>query len=216
LWNTGISDLQKFLAASHTKPILQDIILTGLRRWHQDLPPEAPADHAENDTTSSSIYKAQVLIGWKNMMEGLLSVRIRHEQHRFYTDEGLQCSSKKWARDLLKVLQKLAWQQWDHRNKAKHQTTRPGQAKCVRRLDHQIRLEYLRGTTDLPIGDHIHFQHNILSLLRRPLDYKQAWFSNVLSARRRQARRRTQDATLEIATKETSAILQWMKTGREI
>ena len=141
---------------------------------------------------------------------------MRAAQHRYYSNEGLLKSSKRWARDLLKSLHNLAWKQWDHRNNIKPQTLKPGQNECIQRLNRLIRMEYLQGFSELPVGDQLHFHHNILSLLRRPLDYKQAWFCNVTSARRRQARRRANNNEVETLTKEASDILQWIKTGREV
>ena len=202
----------EFLDKSRTKPVLRDQIVLGLTRWRHSLPDYDPQDQL----THQSEYQDQALIGWKNLMEGFMSKQWRHTQDRYYRSEGLQRSSKRCARDLLRHLHQLAWAQWDHRNTAKHRTICSGQKEARQRLDKAIINEMIRGFDDLPVGDRYHFRHNLLTLLQRHQDFKQAWFSNVSAARQRQARRTAHDDDLLVHTRETTSLLRYFKTRRDM
>jgi hypothetical protein len=53
-----------------------------------------------------------------------------------------------------------------------------------------------------------------MQLLTKPYTYKRHWFSNVLATKQRQARKRSRNNSLDVATPEQLALLKWMATGR--
>jgi hypothetical protein len=114
---------------------------------------------------------------------------------------------------LLVKLHHLAWNQWDHRNQIKHRVLRPRHYAENRALNHNICVLYRSGDRILPPASRHHFRHALTRLLTKPYGYKRHWFSNVLAAKQRHARKRSRDFTLETATPEQLALLKWMATG---
>ena len=115
---------------------------------------------------------------------------------------------------LLTRLHKLAWSQWEHRNKTLHDPNMKWQTDMKQALDDTITEEYSRGIADLPPCDRSHFALPLLPLLARSLDYKKAWLVNVTTARHRQARRRSEAADALADTRHRSDMWQFCKTGK--
>ena len=210
VWNESISTLTEYLRKSDTHPGLQEALLTSLHRWRHGAFTFANfAESAVNDVISS-----QSSIGWKNLLEGLLSKSWRQLQQRHYLREGSRKSSKRWARGLFVQLHHLAWKQWKHRNDVKHESDRSRYLRMERRLDLEIQRFYAQGRSDLPPRERYHFRLALPTLLNKPLSFKQNWFRNVTVAQQRAARRRANAALAEATSQEQSALLQWMRTAR--
>ena len=73
---------------------------------------------------------------------------------------------------------------------------------------------YAQRRSDLPPRERYHFRLAMPALLDKPLSTKQNWFRNVTAAAQRAARRRENDVLMEINSREQSALLHWMRSGR--
>ena len=210
VWNESITKLTAYLQKTYTHPGLQESLLTSLHRWrHNSFTFANFAEEKVNRAVTS-----QSSIGWKNLLEGLLSASWRQLQQRYYHREGCRKSSKRWAKGLFVQLHHLAWNQWDHRNKIKHDFDRARYLRMERRLDLQIQRFYAQSRSELPPRERYHFRLAIPALLNKPLSYKQNWFRNVTAAKQRAAQRRANAALVQAQSLEQSALLRWMKTSR--
>jgi hypothetical protein len=147
------------------------------------------------------------------MLEGFLSSQWQQAQQKHYTSRRSRRSSRRWAKGLFLKLHHLAWHQWDHRNSIKHRVARPRDYAELRRLNYQICLLYQNEGRDLPPALRYHFSDALINLLIKPTHYKKHWLSNVISIKRRHARR-SGNVNHDIATPEQLALLRWMETGR--
>jgi hypothetical protein len=81
-------------------------------------------------------------------------------------------------------------------------------------LDSQITDEFFKGVSDLPLCDHHHFSHSLLSILSKSKHYKQAWYLNVTTARQRQDRLVAAAGHDRAESVSNSRLLHWFQTGR--
>ena len=116
-------------------------------------------------------------------------------------------------KSLLKLLLKFSKDMWKHRCDVKHWSLTPRHAAEAQRLDLEIADEFLLGPADLPVGARKRFETSLIDVLGKPLLYKQRWLLNAHAARQRQARKRTGDSALLIASQQCSKLLQWIETS---
>jgi len=76
VWSESMAKLTNYMVESRTHPDLQRALLENLSRWHRGLLPCDDFEEAEVKQASQS----QSLIGWKNLLEGLLSKQWRQVQ----------------------------------------------------------------------------------------------------------------------------------------
>ena len=74
--------------------------------------------------------------------------------------------------------------------------------------------ELLASARALPFADRHHFDHNILDLLGKSLQFKKNWLLNVQAARKRYDRVHSANAGLQAESRARSKLLKWMATGR--
>ena len=84
----------------------------------------------------------------------------------------------------------------------------------LRQLNDSITDELLAGAMALPLADRLHFDHNLMNLLRISTQYKKNWLLNVRAARQRHAQRQAQDAVVQADSMALSKLLKWIATGR--
>jgi hypothetical protein len=84
----------------------------------------------------------------------------------------------------------------------------------IQQLDDSITDELLAGARALPFADRHHFDHNLLDLLGKSLQFKKNWLLNVQAARKRYDRVHSTNAGLQAESRARSKLLKWMATGR--
>jgi len=146
VWNENLDKVAQCLTDSDTLLALQEAILTNLACWRQSQLPRVSFD----DSSVTAAAQSQSSIGWKNMIEGLLSSEWRQLQQRHYNSRRSRKSSKRWAWGLFLKLHHLAWNQWKHRNDIKHRHVRPRHHTANLALNSNICLFYRNGGQDLP------------------------------------------------------------------
>ena len=210
VWNESMAKLTEYLVESKTHPDIQHALVNNLHRWRRGL---TPCDDFQDAQITEST-KAQSLIGWKNLLEGLLCKQWRQLQQRHYNSSRTRKSSKKWIKGLFTRLHNLAWNQWKHRNDIKHRVRRSRQERMNHKMNQEICRLYQQGSQDLHPSERQHFRWSIVTLLQKPNGTKRHWLKNVVAARRRQARRLARNPELEVTTPEQALLLKWMQTNR--
>ena len=149
------------------------------------------------------------------MLEGLPAKAWTTAQARHYKQMGVtKWTGKQWMKGLLKRLHKLAWGQWDHRNKVMYDPDEKKQQEATAILNSEILMEYSRGPLDLPQRDCSHFTTDLATILHKPLLTRQAWLVQVTEARHRQARRRGEMIDSTTDSENRNKILAWCKDKR--
>ncbi len=222
VWNDNIAKLQKFLSDHDTAPSLTAALLLRLSQWRNDL----PFTNGNLNPSTAAVLHAQDNIGWKNLLEGLAARHWLLAQQRYYLRIGSKCTGKRWILALLKLLNNMAWDQWEHRNAILHRVDQPRHHQAIRLLDDEITNEFILGRDGLQRRDHHHFRHALAPLLNKPLAYKKSWLYNVHHARASAARfRATRTARffnlappdenlLPPIHPQREIIITWMRTGR--
>jgi len=209
VFHEALSKVDKYLQRTDTRPDLHDAILHCLKQWK----------HCQRITIShfspdiQQAMRQQHQIGWQDLIEGLVTKTWRQLQHQHYRSLGRRCSSQKWIQGLLRQLHHVGWNLWNHRCHVKHRVLKPRHAQEEERLDAAITSTYSKGNTRMLQGDRHHFNQNLLQLLRKPVQYKQAWLANVMVAQQRFERIAAQDAELDLLNREKSSLYQYMKTN---
>ena len=206
-WNAHLLELVSLLTDLHTPFELHSALIDRLNAWRQQQPLE---DNTGWSPSLRTLIHSQDLIGWKCFLEGLPSSHFATYMDTYYSTNGYSYSGSSWTYKTLRKTHLMAWSLWDHRNRVPHDEKRPRQKQALSLLHDAISNEYLTGLTGLPQSQHYFFRHSLLQLLRRPTHFKQSWLQNLHAARDREARRNL------IITEErtSSALYQWMKTGR--
>jgi len=74
-WETALESLEEWLKATNTAPDLRNNILQGLRQW------QAGTEHNNGESRwKSGAAVEQELLGWNNMLEGVISSEWQEEQ----------------------------------------------------------------------------------------------------------------------------------------
>ena len=209
-WEDNMANLREHLVSVDTEEELQRALLHRLSQFRR----QQPLTNQPWSPPVLDLIQDQDTIGWKNFLEGLPSRKWQLLQQRHYNRIGSKRSARRWLIALLKRLNAIAWDQWEHRNGLLHHKDHPRQVAAIRLLHREIAEEWSSGPADLPRSDRSHFRLTFSELFSKPLSYKKSWLLNVHSARQRQARRVANDLELKTLSLDRSRLFQWMLTYR--
>jgi len=108
-WESTLESLKEWLKATNTAPDLRHNIIQGLQQW------QAGSVHKARDNQwKSGAAVEQALLGWNNMLKGVISQKWQEEQMRYWKTCKSHKSSKQWMVESLKQLIMTAWDMWQH------------------------------------------------------------------------------------------------------
>ena len=210
IWNKSIDRLQTYLTTHHTDPELATCLITCLQQWRR----KEKIHLTSYPEELKQLIRDQRELNWQNLLEGLPVKRWRLLQHNYYKRSNIRKSSTRWLRGMLQHVHHLAWNQWDHRNKIKHNIVRPETKRALNLLHSEITREYLQGHDTLLPSDRHHLRHNLANILSKTIEFKKAWLVNITTARQRMIRIQQHDEERNTKSRETSTLIRWFKTGR--
>jgi hypothetical protein len=203
-----MTKLQNLFDNTFTHPDIASAIMSRLTHFRHRTQPHLPP------STSFEIIQAtlsQDRIGWKNFIEGLLSVKWRQAQSRYYRRQSISSiSSRQWLSKLLSRLYKMGHALWEHRNKVLHNPNSQYNCRMLQQLHQEIIHEYHRGAENLPPRDRGRFLLPLGDILTKPIAHKQAWLLNVPAARDAEARRQMEQADLRSQSLQRNQVYQWI------
>ena len=209
VWQTNHDALSTWLEREHTCPDIQRALLNCLAAWRQG----RRINQFEHPKHVRPAIRAQTKIRWLALMEGQPAKQWQLLQRQYHLEHGYKRSSKKWIKGALYRLNALAWGQWKHRNDCKFNYIKPHEKEVLAQLDRAVIRHFLQGSSKVSVGDRYHFNHSLMSLLNRPVPYKQNWLANVISAEQHCRRRQQQAADQVLLSHADSVMLCWMRTG---
>jgi hypothetical protein len=92
VFQKSIDKLEEFLTEEETRPNLQDAIIQCIKKWRAG----ETIRLMEYQDDIQQVIQQQHSIGWLDMMEGLPAKEWQVLQRRFYNEQGLRKSSKRW------------------------------------------------------------------------------------------------------------------------
>jgi len=176
-WNQAIEELDNWMRATKTHPQLCQDIIMGLQHWHDDQP------ISRMPTKGSLARESQDNIGWGVALEGCVSLQWREEQDRFWKAFKSRKSSKRWTTKLIKHLILTAWDMWQHRNKALHESKQNKQEIVEDNINQQIQQVYAQDTSQFPQAARLLMKRPLQCLLRLPASYKHQWMATLVAVR---------------------------------
>jgi len=173
-WNKSIAELDQWLQTARTHPQIRKDIVEGLQQWHDQIPGCRP--HVEGSTAGH----IQDSIGWGLALEGCLARKWQEEQDVLWKAFKSRKSSRRWTTALLTWLMMMAWDMWNHRNKALHEEEANKQAILEDAVNHKI---HEQGRVLLPFNTRSLMKRPLSRLLQFPENYKCQWIVSVAAAK---------------------------------
>jgi len=178
-WEKTLEELDTWLKSTQTHPQLRKDIIEGLRQWHDQ------TSGCRQIVIGSMAGQLQDQIGWGLALEGCIAKGWRKEQEAYWKGFKSRRSSRRWTIALLTRLMMMAWDMWEHQNKALHEVEENRQIILEAELNQHIREVYGQGLRHLP-----HNSYNILKcsqarILQFSAPYKQQWLASVEAAKAR-------------------------------
>ena len=179
-WKKSLAGLKQWMIEVDTDVTIRSTILRTLEAWVQDNPLEPSMD---TSLRSSRALNAQIALGGWNTLLGRISNQMTDMQDRKYKWLRSRRSGFRWTVAIVKKLQDVAWDMWDHRNGILH-----GDPDCHHRkgeleeANANIQREWQRGDAGLLQEDRFLFR-NQQQIMARTLDLKVQWLATVVGAR---------------------------------
>jgi len=123
--------------------------------------------------------RLQDQIGWGVVLEGCMVRRWREEQDIYWKAFKSRKSSRKWTTALLTRLMMTAWDMWQHRNKALHETEKNKQEIVEADINQQIRQVYQPAVHTVPKAVRPLMRQPLARLLTFPATYKHQWMATL-------------------------------------
>ena len=204
IWDQSITTFGLQLGRIHTAPAIISAIITRLQDWKRKRPFSPLTLHLPHLATA---VQAQDCIGWASFLEGGISYHWRAAQDYFLEYTSSPRSSRTWAAALILKAQSIAWDQWQHRNRALHDDASLD-ADILLTVDADIRQEFLLGSRLLHKADRGLFKGGVKRVLAyKKLERKQQWLQQV-----HDARSNWQTRAHPVCPPESRILLQWLRS----
>ena len=132
------------------------------------------------DTVTSSLIHAQQLIGGKLTLEGCIHSSWKDILNQYLSGLSSKVNGERFVTSIIKHLWQIAWDMWDNRNKALHESEANATLLGITALNTQLVTMYQKGILPLMTPDEkAHFKSPLESLLRLRPPSKRAWIANV-------------------------------------
>jgi hypothetical protein len=173
--------LKTWMTEVDTEPCLIRLLLTTLNSWVDEAP---TANVPSNGPRSRKAIEAQLALGGWNTLLGRISTQVQERQEDRYRRKKSRRSGFRWTVALIKKLQDIAWDMWDHRNGILHgDPDRHHRKGEVEQADANIVREWQRGDAGLLQEDRFLFRNPQEQVLARTLELKWQWLTSVTGAR---------------------------------
>jgi len=144
-----------------------------LRSWARTAP---------NPQTAPAYLMDQDEIGQNNIWDGWLSKEWREHQERIWKQSRSRKSSKRWTTELIKKLWNVAWDMWEQRNEALHNSASNRTAILEKDINDRIQHIYAIGPGQLARKDLGLMRQPVAHQLQLPLSVKQQWLESIKAA----------------------------------
>ena len=138
------------------------------------------------------IFNSQKQIGWRPLLGGCLSLEWAKVQGTYFKWLRVK-TGKRWVAALIQKLWDVAWDQWENRNEALHDTPMAADLSGAVSLNRAISAECQLGIGDLPFKVGQTFPYDINNFLQQPLIERKCWLVLVRTAREVMHDNRIQD-----------------------
>jgi len=172
-WEKAMKELESWLRDENTERQLRNQLMAYLQNWN-----------SPNDTamTPGTPMHAQEAIEKKHIWDGWLSKEWREQQEQAWKRMRSQKSSQRWTSELIKKLWNVAWDMWEQRNNALHESNLNRETILEKDINNKIRKIYSVGIGQLARGGFRLMKHPLEHQLQLPLNTKQQWVESINAA----------------------------------
>ena len=178
VWNSNLRNVDAKLSELSTQPALHMILKSRLQTWQTETPPES---FANLPPKILNLLHRQDFVGWDNFVLGRPVRGWREIQADHYKLLGNKRTGKRWLISVLKKLQQVAWDLWEHRNNILHKSDEGIHKQLCRKA---IRKQFELGTIGLSSNSKKLFKAGLEATLNRSLLDMRAWLNSVRCARK--------------------------------
>ena len=203
-WDTSLAKLKRWMTEADTSPVIADHIIALLQNWVEDKPsPPIPL----TGNKKQAALRAQAQLGAWNTLLGRISSQLTARQHARYQTKKSRRTGFRWTVALIKKLQEVAWDMWEHRNGILHDDpSRHHTQGQMAEADAAIEAEWATGVQGLLAQDHFLFRHKE-EVQNKTLQNKWEWLTAVTTARAAAA---ADAAARDTYAPERRAIRNWL------
>ena len=112
--------LEMWLDGNKTCPDISKLLLQILDQWRSGNNVSGLKDFDFDGV--EDIFISQKQIGWRPLLRGWLSLEWAKVQGTYFKWLGVRKTGKRWVAALIQKLLDVAWDQWENRNEALHDT----------------------------------------------------------------------------------------------
>jgi len=207
-WRKALLKLEEWMDEADTDPMVTKHILTMLQTWSatgRDIT-EGPSF-----TVRGRALSAQTAIGGWNTILGRVSSQLEAVQDQHYRRQGKRNTGFRWTVAIIKKLQDISWDMWDHRNGILHNDpTRHHKLTELEAANSGIADAWRRGPTGLLARDRFLFRDQN-TLMAKPLEKKIQWLTAVSLARQAAREASSVEAAYE---QERQGLATWLAGSR--
>ncbi len=119
-------------------------------------------------------------------MEGVISRQWRETQAGYWKTYKSRKLNKRWTTALIQKLLQIAWDMWQHRNHALHNSELNQSNILEGNTNVRLQAIYHLGSGSIPTVARILWKHTKKELIALPLAYKQQWIETAIIAQQKQ------------------------------
>jgi len=172
-WEKSMKDLDSWLRNENTDRQIRNHLMGYLKNWNST---NATA------TTPGNPIPTQDDIGKQYIWDGWLSTEWREQQEQAWKRLRSRKSSRRWTSELIKKLWNVAWDMWEQRNDALHESTLNRGLILEKDINDKIRQIYSVGIGQLARGDFGLMKNPLEHQIQLPLHTKQQWVESIAAA----------------------------------
>jgi len=177
LWETSLKAVERWLKDEGTDTMLREHLMDYLRSWSRTSP---------NPQAAPTYIAEQDAIGQHYIWDGWLSKAWREHQEQIWKQSRSRKSSKRWTTELIKKLWNVAWDMWEQRNGALHNSASNRDEILEKDINDRIKQIYDVGPGQLARKDLGLMRQPVTHQLQLPLPIKQQWLDSIAAALHRQ------------------------------
>lgn len=201
----SLKSLEKWMDSVDTDPLITKHVLALLQSWVNKDP--APPDPRGTPRLKKALIAQSAIGGWNTLL-GRVSIQIRDRQAQRYKSKQTRRSGFRWTVALIKKLQDISWDMWEHRNGVLHDHPDKHHRKAaLEQANADIELEWTRGNQGLLKEDLYLFRFKP-ALMERTLERKWVWLESVTGARAAAA---ADDAASHSFQHERTRMRDWLE-----
>jgi hypothetical protein len=209
-WSKSIGVFREALTEElETMPEIVIIICEQLERWRFGDEAEVGTEESiEEIQDLGDVVERQNRLGWRSFLEGRPAVGWSKVQERWFEKIGKpRRSGKRWLSAVIRKMQNVAWDLWQHRNQVVHDGVN---GSIIQDMREKVELELHTGPG---LSDRLRKAHHEA---QRGLGYKQksrAWIQAWLLRVRVVKEREAEDPEMRGYRRQVNCMAQWLRNG---